>query len=203
MSAVFYSIFINSKVQLRGNMLSDGIFEFLNEPEQIIFADELRENQKKQLLAYLNKNMVWDRVLEVAQSSVVKTKDFWGNKPWTLMKTEQKTTCGGKFEVDCCVAFDLPKRIRVVCDTKIGEIDLDIKFTSGNDNWMISPKNINRWCLLVKANPIGNYFSYGLFFAAPEALNRPNRDKKHSISKRGMEEFTHWIKRDIPLGLQY
>jgi hypothetical protein len=111
-----------------------------------------------------------------------------------LNRTE-KTYIGTKVEHFLLYALNLPKRPPL--DTEIAGVPVDVKFTLSSA-WMIPPEAVGKLCILVSASDLHSRFSFGLIRADAHWLNKPNRDKKGSLSVRGRENAL-WLYRDATL----
>lgn len=109
-----------------------------------------------------------------------------------IEKTE-KTYIGTKVEILFRNLLNLPKGERL--DLRIGDRDVDVKFTIHN-NWTIPNEAVNELCLLLSCSEDKATFSAGLIAARPEYLNEgKNRDLKRTISLLGRNHI-RWIFRN-------
>jgi hypothetical protein len=82
-------------------------------------------------------------------------------------------------------------------DTVIGDVDVDVKHTIGN-NFMIPKECIDQHCLLVKTNFNKWNFSLGVVLAADDIMTKgKNQDSKRSLQCSNPN--IKWIVNDHPL----
>jgi hypothetical protein len=101
-----------------------------------------------------------------------------------LEKTE-KTYLGTKFEILLRDWLQVPRGVRL--DLRIGEREVDVKFTSaGKSGWMIPPEAIDQFCILLRVDESMAKCSFGLIRTRSEYMRKgENRDRKTSISADG------------------
>ncbi len=101
------------------------------------------------------------------------------------LEPNEKAVLGIKVEAALRQFLDFP---RGKLDFLIAGYDVDVKFTSSNNSWMIPPEAVGQVCLLAKTDERRSIFSIGLIEAKPENLTKgQNRDKKLGVSKAGRE----------------
>jgi hypothetical protein len=106
-----------------------------------------------------------------------------------LEKTE-KTYIGTKVEILTRSLLSVKKGNKL--DLKVGNHEVDVKFTVGN-TWMIPMEAFNEVCLLIVATEKKNTFGVGLLQMTPENLTAgENRDKKKSVSANGKKNIL-WL----------
>lgn len=106
----------------------------------------------------------------------------------------EKAILGIKVEAALRQLLNFP---RGKLDFRIGDHDVDVKFTS-RDNWMIPPEAIGHACILCQADVAKSVFSFGLAMAADRGLNPgANRDGKRSFSKASKENIC-WLAHQEP-----
>lgn len=110
------------------------------------------------------------------------------------LEANEKAVLGIKIEATLRYLLDFP---RGILDFKIGDHDVDVKFTM-RDNWMIPPEALGHTCLVCRVSERDARFWIGLVRTVPENLtNSPNRDGKVSISAQGKKSI-HWIAENQP-----
>lgn len=107
-------------------------------------------------------------------------------------KTE-KTYIGTKVQHVLQYTLELPYGEKM--DTVIDGIEVDIKFTIGN-NWTIPSEALGHLCLLISAQDDKSIFQVGLIRITNDVLNGgENRDKKKTLNKVGRESIA-WLVKD-------
>ncbi len=107
-----------------------------------------------------------------------------------LEKTE-KTYVGTRVEIGLRALLGFPKG---TLDLNINGVDVDIKFTGGN-NWMIPAEAIDKICILVAADEARNSCYLGLLKMRLSYLTGGgNRDGKKSISASGFSHICWLVK---------
>lgn len=110
------------------------------------------------------------------------------------LEANEKAILGVRVEAALRQLLNFP---RGKLDFRIGEHDVDVKFTSVK-NWMIPPEAIGHACILCQANPAASTYSFGLALAIDQNLTlKGNRDAKRSFSKAGRENI-HWLAYEEP-----
>jgi hypothetical protein len=110
-----------------------------------------------------------------------------------LDKTE-KTFIGTRMEIILRTFLDL-RRGRL--DLRIGDHDVDVKFTTGN-NWMIPREAVDHVCVLIGADERNGVCFAGLLLARQEYLSGSiNQDKKRTLSAQGFANI-YWLLRGVP-----
>ena len=112
-----------------------------------------------------------------------------GRRSYEELEKTEKTYIGTRVEIMLRAKLNLP---RGRLDARIGDEDVDIKHTMGN-NWMIPTEAVGHICILVAADETKSKCYLGLFVAKSEYLTEgANKDSKKSLSARG---FSHilWI----------
>ncbi|MEO9601447.1 NaeI family type II restriction endonuclease [Parasphingorhabdus sp.] len=112
-----------------------------------------------------------------------------------LEKTE-KTYLGTKFEILLRDWLQVPKG--VVLDLLIGDIEVDVKSTTGGGSgWMIPPEAFEQFCILLRVNESSAKCAVGLARARrPYLRDRPNRDAKTQFSAAGTKNIW-WLASDF------
>lgn len=113
----------------------------------------------------------------------------------------EKTYFGVKFEKEFVQALDLPRKIgkknnphNLPLDTRIDDIDIDIKCTIGS-NWMIPREALGHWCILVKVDLAASTFDFGVLQMTPDVLRSgANQDKKLSVSAEGKTKIVWFFR---------
>lgn len=119
-------------------------------------------------------------------------------KPVSELDRATKTNIGPAIERKFLERFGLPQlEATEKIDTRIGGVLIDVKTTIGR-NWMIHQSCIGKWCLLFREDCEAMTFDLGITFITADMLNRPNDDRKSSISRAGMDNIV-WVTRGQPL----
>jgi hypothetical protein len=119
---------------------------------------------------------------------------------WSVAQLEktEKTYVGTKVEILIRNLFDLPKGQKL--DLQISGSEVDVKNTTGGDNWEIPSEAIGEICLLVSGDEIEEIFSIGLFRALQAYLRSgTNKDGKRSIQSPQGKSHILWLVKDAPL----
>jgi hypothetical protein len=83
-----------------------------------------------------------------------------------------------------------------VLDTKVNEIEVDIKNTIGT-NWMIPHEAVGRICVLVRINESTRQLCLGVVRTKDGWLGAENQDGKRSLNGEGRRNI-HWILPEVP-----
>jgi hypothetical protein len=145
----------------------------------------------------ISNKFVGGDVLSVAFGSLVRRSidevidtDRTGRKTLAEIEKTEKTYIGTKVEILTRALLGLKKGNKL--DLKIGDHEVDVKFTIGS-TWMIPMEAFNELCLLIQANEKNASFGVGLLKMVPENLtSKENRDKKLSVSAHGRKNIT-WL----------
>jgi hypothetical protein len=103
---------------------------------------------------------------------------------WDIHGTEvappEKTFVGTQVEIRLAdsMGWKSGARLDVVIDGR----EVDVKFSLSMGGWMIGPQQVGDLLLLVTADDRAHTFSAGLVRATMSMLNKPNQDKKRSLS---------------------
>lgn len=133
-------------------------------------------------------------LLREAMDDVMRTPQT-GRRLYEDLEKTEKTYIGTRVEIEIRSLFYLP---RGKLDVYINGLDVDIKFTIGN-NWMMPLEVVDHPCFLVAADEVAARCYFGLFFADEALLTKgANRDQKRSVSADG---FAHvmWLLKAHPL----
>jgi hypothetical protein len=116
-----------------------------------------------------------------------------GRTGFDQLDNVEKTFVGLKVEHFLRDALDVPKGLR---DLIIDGIDVDVKNTT-RSTWMIPPETFSRSdpCVLIASDEVTNHCWFGVFLAKPDYLNKPNRDKKRSVSVYGKRNILWLLER--------
>lgn len=110
------------------------------------------------------------------------------------LEPNEKSVLGIRVEAALRQFLNFP---RGKLDFKIGDHDVDVKFTS-RDNWMIPPEAFGHVCILCRANPATSRYSFGLATAGLNNLtSKGNRDAKRSFTTAGKDNIL-WLAFDKP-----
>lgn len=113
------------------------------------------------------------------------------------VEQSEKLYLGNRVEHEVLHALELTKNPQGI-DTEIDGHKVDIKF-SLSTSWMIPPEGVDHICMLLSADDDTSVFSVGVFRAAAELLNAPNRDGKRSIKRDAANNSVRWLATRAPL----
>ncbi len=121
-----------------------------------------------------------------------------GRYRWDQLHKTEKTHCGTLVEINLQRKFKYDDGVDL--DYRIGDIEVDCKYSQRINGWMIPPEAIGHICMLVWSEDIATpTWSLGLIRVVPDILNKgKNRDGKKSLNKEGQKSIK-WIWKNAPL----
>lgn len=148
-------------------------------------------------------NNLSDLVSKITRSTIDYILD--GEMSLSDLEACEKAMFGVKFEKRVIRALGLPRKVSksknphgLKLDTRIADIELDIKTTLGGKTWMIPAEALGHWVFGIQVDIARETVSFGFLKATPNNLRAgKNRDTKGSTSAEGMRR-THWLGRDVP-----
>lgn len=121
-----------------------------------------------------------------------------GRYSWDQLYKTEKTHCGTLLEINLQREFKFADGNEM--DFRIGNIEVDCKYSQRHGSWMIPPEAHGHICMLLWAEDNATpRWSLGLTRIKPEFLNSgSNRDSKATLSTAGRNSI-HWLWDKIPL----